>query len=75
MNDNKISHYKVPYTIENGSLILDDSKKEFIKEESVNLLDGIIKLSTNLAEDNNKEKDLAIGVGIEEGFIIMKYLT
>ena len=72
---NKIAYYKVPYTIKGESLILDDSKKEFIREESVDLMQGILMLSTNIAEDNNKEKDLAMGVGIEEGFITMKYLT
>jgi len=76
MSDQKITHYKVPYKIEDGDLVLDDSSREFIKDEPVNVAEGgVMRVSAKIGEENNKEKDLAMSVGIEEGFVTMKYLT
>lgn len=75
----KIRHYKIPYKVEGSgdstTLILDDSKKELAQEESIESTDeNILKSSTKIAEDNAKEKDLALAIG-GEGFVITKILV
>ena len=76
MSQQKISHYKVPYKIEDGELVLEDSKREFIKDEPIDISDGgVMRASTSIGEANSKEKELAIGVGEGEGFLTLQYLT
>ena len=75
----KIGHYKIPYEIKGSGdsteLILKDDEKELDHEETVNSIEeNIIKLSTKIAGDNAKEKELACAVG-GKGFVIIKVLV
>ena len=77
--NHKIHHYKIPYEVKGSGnsieLTLKDDQKKLNHEEIVNdAEENIIKLSTKIAGDNAKEKELALAVG-GKGFVIIKVLV
>ena len=73
----KVNSFIVPYKVENGELILDDSKITLESTEEINSEEtSIIKLSTKIGQENAEEKDLALAMeGVDEGFLTIKRLV